>query len=111
MNPKNKARTPSPRELLAEVKSRPAARTYAFEDYLEVIHELKMKGESYAEIADFLAKRLGMEIKRGQVYRAYQLWLEDRAGQEQPAADRRAHGERGEYQRLTQDEDLAVEMK
>ena len=96
MNSRNNAKTPSPRELLAEVKSRPAARTYAFEDYLEVIHELKTKGDSYADIAGFLAKRLGMEIKRGQVYRAYQLWLGDRMGHGQPTADGREHEERSE---------------
>jgi hypothetical protein len=90
MNSKARSSAPSARQLLAEVRSRPAAKTYAFEDYLEVIHELKTKGESYADIAGFLAKRLGIEIKRGQVYRAYQLWLEGGAGKAQPAAESRA---------------------
>jgi hypothetical protein len=89
MNSKTNAGPPSPRELLTEVKSRPAAKTYPFEDYLEAIHELKTKGESYAGIAGFLAKRLGMEIKRGQVYRAYQLWLGEEAGKAAPAAESR----------------------
>jgi hypothetical protein len=89
MNSRTRSGAPSARELLAEVKSRPASKTYAFEDYLEVVHELKTKGESYADIAAFLAKRLGIEIKRGQVYRAYQLWLGEGAGKAQPAAESR----------------------
>ena len=69
------AGTPSPTELLNEVRKQPVARTYAFEDYLESVHELKSKGHSYAAIASFLGKRLGIAVSRGQVYRAYQLWL------------------------------------
>jgi len=70
-------RKPSPAQLLAEVKGKEPAKTYEFEDYLQVIHELVEKDYSYAKIAAFLAGKLGMEISRGQVYRAYQIWSDE----------------------------------
>lgn len=73
---KVKKKKPSPGELLAEVKGRPAAKTYEFEDYVEVIDEMQRKDFSYAKIAKFLSERLEYPITRGQVYRAHQLWLE-----------------------------------
>jgi hypothetical protein len=72
--------SPSPEELLQEARRRPAARTYVFEDYLESVHELRAKGSSYAEIASFLAERLGTPVTKGQVYRGYRLWLAQRPG-------------------------------
>ena len=41
MSPRKKR--PTPEQLLAEVKGKEAARTYEFEDYLEVVHELVQK--------------------------------------------------------------------
>jgi hypothetical protein len=76
MATKTKKKKPSPGELLAEVKGRPAAKTYEFEDYVEVIDEMQRKDFSYAKIAIFLSERLEYPITRGQVYRAHQLWLE-----------------------------------
>jgi len=73
---KIKKKKPSPGELLAEVKGQPAVRTYEFDDYVEVIHEMQSKGFSYAKIAEFLTEKLGYAITRGQVYRAYQLWAQ-----------------------------------
>lgn len=75
---KAKARSkpkPTPEELLVEVQGQEAAKTYEFEDYLPVIHALQQKGHSYAEIAGFIKDRLGITASRGQVYRAYQIWL------------------------------------
>ena len=74
MSPRKKK--PTPDELLAEVKGKEPAKTYEFEDYIEVVHELVQKEYSYAKIAAFLVEKLGMEISRGQVYRAYQIWLQ-----------------------------------
>jgi virulence-associated protein VapD len=67
---------PSPAELLTEVKGLKPAKTYEFEDYLEVVDELKRKENSYADIAEFLTQKLGIAVSRGQVYRAHMLWLE-----------------------------------
>ena len=75
MSPKNK-RKPSPKELLEEVRTFKPARTYEFDEYLDVVHELKNKDHSYADIAAFLTEKLGIAITRGQVYRAHMLWLE-----------------------------------
>lgn len=73
MSPKKKV--PTPDDLLAEVQGLEAAKTYAFEDYLPVIDVLKKKGHSYSDIASFIKERLGITASRGQVYRAYQIWL------------------------------------
>lgn len=87
MAPKAKKKKPSPDELLAEVRGRGPAKTYEFEDYIEVIHEMQDKNFSYAKIAEFLSERLGYSIARGQVYRAYQTWLEVRAEVEKEQAE------------------------
>jgi hypothetical protein len=76
MATKIKKKKPSPAELLAEVRGRGPAKTYEFEDYIEVVQEMQAKNFSYANIAQFLSERLGYTITRGQVYRAYQTWLE-----------------------------------
>lgn len=87
MSAKSK-RKPSPEDLLAEVRGIESAKTYEFEEYLEVVHELQQKDYSYAKIAEFLKERLGIEVSRGQVYRAYQMWLEERSAvEEQEFAD------------------------
>jgi hypothetical protein len=70
-------RKPTPEELLVEVEGQGAAKTYEFEDYLSVIHALQQKGHSYADIAEYLKDRLGIIASRGQVYRAYQIWLQE----------------------------------
>ena len=68
---------PTPEELLVEVKGQEAAKTYEFEDYLPVVDALQKKGHSYADIAKIIQERLGITASRGQVYRAYQIWLEE----------------------------------
>jgi hypothetical protein len=75
MSAKSKKK-PTPDELLLEVKGQKAAKTYEFDDYLPVVDELQKKDYSYAQIAEFLETRLGIKVSRGQVYRAYQMWLE-----------------------------------
>ncbi len=69
-------RKPSPEELLAEVKGLKPASTYEFDEYLDVVNELKNKDHSYADIAEFLTEKLGIAVTRGQVYRAHMMWLE-----------------------------------
>jgi len=76
MTPRKKKKRPSPDELLAEIRGKAPAKTYAFGDYMEAIDAMQKKGFSYAKTAEFLSERLGYPITRGQVYRAYQLWLE-----------------------------------
>ena len=83
MAPKTKKK-PSPEDLLVEVKGQSAAKTYEFEDYIQVIDELQRKEHSYSDIAEFLKDRVGISASRGQVYRALQLW---RAKQEELAND------------------------
>lgn len=78
---------PSPIQLLAEVQGVKPAKTYEFDDYLEVVHELKGKDYSYADIAKFLADKLGISVTRGQVYRAHGLWLEVRHEAEKQAEE------------------------
>jgi len=68
---------PTPEELLTEIQGQPAAKAYAFADYLPVLHAMQQKGFSYADMSEFLKKRLGFVASRGQVYRAYQAWLEE----------------------------------
>ena len=68
---------PTPEELLVELEGQAAAKTYEFDDYLPVIDAMQRKGYSYAKIADFLKERLGITASRGQVYRAYQIWLQE----------------------------------
>ncbi len=86
MAPKTK-KPPTPDELLAEVRGRGAAKTYAFQDYIEVVDHMNSNGYSYAKIAEFLTEKLGYGISRGQVYRAHQIWLEDMAERAQVAAE------------------------
>ena len=78
---------PSPADLLAEVKGQKPAKTYEFDDYIEVVDELHRKDYSYADIAKFLAERLGISVTRGQVYRAHNLWLEDKEAQAEAEAE------------------------
>lgn len=87
MKPKKK---PTPDELLAEVHGIEAAKTYPFEDYLQVVHALQQKDYSYAKIAEFLKDRLGFNVSRGQVYRAYQQWL---AAQQDTIEEESGHSE------------------
>jgi hypothetical protein len=87
MAPRKSTRKPSPDALLAEVKGFAASKTYEFEDYLPVVHELQTKGFSYADIAAFLEKKLGITVARGQVYRAYRRWLEDQQRAVEEAAE------------------------
>lgn len=75
MSPRKKI--PSPDELLSEVQGIESSKRYPFEDYMSVVHQLQQKDYSYAKIAAFLKERLGFEVSRGQVYRAYQIWLEE----------------------------------
>jgi len=93
MTAKSKKNKPSPEELLSEVKGRPRDKTYEFEDYVEVIHEMKSKDFSYARIAAYLSERLGYDITRGQVYRAYQLWCEMKDEEAREEAERKREAE------------------
>lgn len=81
MAPKKKV--PTPEELLEEVSGKSAAKTYPFDEYMGAVDVMQKKGYSYAEIAKFLAERLGQNITKGQVYRGLTLWRED-----QEAVDR-----------------------
>ena len=94
MSAKSKKK-PTPEELLAEVKGKESAKTYEFWDYIEVVDELVKKDYSYAKIAEFLADKLGIEINRGQVYRAYQMWLAEQQRVEEEAR----HAEEYEHER------------
>jgi hypothetical protein len=85
MAPKTKKK-PTPEELLVEIQGQEAAKTYEFEDYLPVIHALQQKGHSYADIAQYIKERLGIIASRGQVYRAYQIWLAEQARAEEGIA-------------------------
>ncbi len=78
---------PTPEELLIEVQGQAAAKTYEFEDYLPVIHALQQKGHSYADIAEFIKDRLGISASRGQIYRAYQIWLADQSFTDEDVAE------------------------
>jgi hypothetical protein len=82
---KSPANKPSPFELLEEITQQGTAKTYQFEDYLEVIDQMHKKDFSYAKIADFLTQRLGYSVTRGQVYRAYNQWLELKEMEEEKA--------------------------
>lgn len=88
---------PTPHELLAEVKGKGEAKTYQFEDYIEVIDEMQKKDYSYAQIAQFLQDRLGIAVNRGQVYRAYQLWLEFKEQEERERAEAEEEARRQGY--------------
>ena len=93
MPPKTKKK-PSPEQLLAEVKGLKPAKTYAFDDYVEVIDELHRKDYSYADIAKTLSEKLGIPVARGQAYRAHMLWKADvRRIEEQEAEEQRQHEE------------------
>lgn len=81
MSAKSK-KMPTPDELLAEVHGLPSAKTYAFDDYIEVIDALQKKDHSYADIAAFLKERLGFDATRGQVYRALNIWRADRKAEQ-----------------------------
>ncbi len=96
-----KKKIPTPDELLAEVRGIEVAKTYPFDEYAPVIHELQQKGYSYAKIAEFLQERIGMKMSRGQVYRAYQLWLATRDTDE-PVVDVEL-GPENEHERILQD--------
>jgi len=57
------------------------AKDFPLESYVEAIHKLRTRGYSYAEIATWLNEQLakelaGKKIRRGQVYRVYQQWLQ-----------------------------------
>ncbi len=57
------------------------AKDFPLESYVEAINKLRTRGYSYAEIANWLTGQLakelaGKKIRRGQVYRVYQQWLE-----------------------------------
>jgi len=94
MTTKSKSKKkPSPAELLAEVKGQKPAKTYEFDDYLEVVDELKRKENSYADIATFLAQKLGISVTRGQVYRAHCMWLEVKEQVEREEAEARHYAD------------------
>ncbi len=107
--PTAKREVPSPEELLSEVRGKKAARTYEFEDYIEVVDELQRKDYSYAKIAEFLAERLGIEVSRGQVYRAYQIWLEEKEREAEAARDERLEQLEPSESKLDSDE-MAIEQ-
>lgn len=66
---------PTPSEFLANVRGESRAKTYEFDDYIEAVDELiERKGYSYADVAAYLAEKLGIAVTRGQVYRAHGLW-------------------------------------
>ena len=97
MAPKQKKK-PTPEELLVEVEGQQAAKTYEFEDYLPVIHALKQKGHSYSDIAEFIKERLGITASRGQVYRAYQIWLQEASLAEEGIAQQEDFGPAREFE-------------
>lgn len=72
--PSSKGNRPTPEQLLIEVKGKASAKTYEFDDFIEVVDELHRKEYSYADIAEFLARRLKISVSRGQVYRAHRMW-------------------------------------
>jgi hypothetical protein len=74
----SKRNRPTPEELLVEVKGKNAAKTYEFDEYIDVIDELHRKDYSFADIAEFLGTRLGISVNRGQVYRAHRMWLNEK---------------------------------
>jgi hypothetical protein len=98
MPPKKKRLTPE--ELLVQIQGEEAAKTYEFEDYLPVIHVLYTeKGHSYSDIAKFVEERLGITASRGQVYRAYQMWLAKKNETDADRASAEAYDEsRPEYE-------------
>jgi hypothetical protein len=62
-------------------------RFFEVEAYTEAICKLHDRGYSFAEITDWLNERLeskleGKKIKRGQVYRVFQQWVQDKNEQE-----------------------------
>ena len=92
--------------MLAEITGQQAPKTYAFEDYLPVAHEMQEKGFSYADIAKFLGERLSMTISRGQIYRAYQIWLTDR----DEAAEHDEIGRRDDGEPYTIDDEIQEKL-
>jgi hypothetical protein len=67
---------PTPKKLLKEAKAEAHQHPFDLLDYGEVIDTLFKKGFSFADIAKWLSARLEDAIKRGQIYYAYQVWLE-----------------------------------
>jgi len=54
---------------------------FPLETYIDAITKLRTRGYSYAEIANWLTEKLAenlgpKRIRRGQVYRVYQNWLQ-----------------------------------
>lgn len=67
---------PAPHELLAKAKGLVSPKKFDLSEYFEVMHELRSKELSYAEIAAWMTENLGVDVQRGQVYRVYNNWLE-----------------------------------
>jgi hypothetical protein len=85
--PWSKRKFPTPEQLLLEVQGKGAAKTYEFDEYIEVVDELHRKDYSFADIADYLEKRLGISVNRGQVYRAHRIWLNEKSRAELDALE------------------------
>lgn len=82
-----------PERLKYEADQMPWKDTAKFElgEYVEVIGSLKKRGYSYAEIAKWLAEKIGAPgLNRGHVYRTYQQWL---ASKEKELVEAEARGE------------------
>ena len=69
---------PTPKRLLKEAKAETPQHPYDLADYGDVIDVLFRKSFSYAKIAKWLSVRLGVPIKRGQIYYVYQNLLKSR---------------------------------